>query len=203
MPKDTIPAAARSARRHNPLEADITAAGPLKNKSSKRKSRSEDDEEKFVDSKSSRRILQIGQELAEEDKEENRVNEPVVSSAFDFGSRFDFEDGTDGDELVEEEVWGGDGDVEEEEVAPGDREMFDRFNPTDDDPLLRTGWTDDADIPDDDAPVNLADLILQKIEAFEAQEGGSGGRQAPGPVDDYEIPGKVVEVYTKYENAGV
>lgn len=196
MPKPTNPIVGRDGRRHQPLEADIIAAGPLKVKTGKRKNRDEDAEDKFVDSKSSRRILQIGQELVDEDEEENRVDEPAASSAFDFSSRIEAE--SEEEVLGEQEAWGDeDEDVEEEMVAPEDREMFDRFNPMEEDQLLKRGWTDDTDTFEDDAPTNLTDLILQKIQDFEAAAGGAQSRPEPGPVDDYEIPGKVVEVYTK------
>jgi len=199
MPKATTPTAARQGRRHNPLESDIIATGPLKAKSAKRKSRHEENGEKFVDSKSSQNILRIGQELADEDAEENAAQNPVVNSAFDFESRFEDEDEDEEEPSGDLEAWGDeDDDIEEEMVAPGDREMFDRFNPTDDDPLLRKGWTDDIDLPAEDAPTNLADMILEKIAAFEAaQARGDNPKQEPGPVDDFEIPPKVVEVYQK------
>ena len=70
MPKATTPvSAARQARRHNPLEADVTASGPLKSKPEKRKSRHQDEGDQFVDSKASRKILRMGQQLADEDEE--------------------------------------------------------------------------------------------------------------------------------------
>lgn len=199
MPKATTPVAAdRQARRHNPLEHDLTAIGPLKTKSGKRKSRHQDDEEKFVDSKASRKILRIGQELADEDEAENQVQKP--NPAFDFESRF--EDENEEQEPYEDaEAWG---DEEEEEVefdelSPADQAMFAKFMPEQEDQLLKTGWGGEAE-EEEEGTTNLADLILEKIaekEAMEARLGGAAG-QEPGPVDDdFEIPAKVVEVYTK------
>ncbi|CAG8951806.1 hypothetical protein HYFRA_00005610 [Hymenoscyphus fraxineus] len=193
MPKATTPiAASRQARRHNPLEDDITATGILKNKPGKRKSRHQEEGEQFVDSKASRKILRIGQELADEAEGENRIEKP--NTAFDFESRFEDED----EETYEDaEAWGDDDEeVEEIELAPDDLATFSKFFPTQEDPLLRQGWGGEADDGEEGQGTNLADLIMEKIAAHEAAQ-GEGVRNVPGPVDDFEIPPKVVEVYTK------
>lgn len=196
MPKATTPvSAARQGRRHNPLEQDVTASGPLKTKPGKRKSRHQDEGDQFVDSKASRKILRIGQELADEDAEENQLRKP--NNAFDFDSRFEDED--DDEPQDDGEAWGDEEEVEEIELAPDDLETFSKFFPTEEDDLLKTGWGGEAD--EDEGPgTNLADLILQKIAAHEAAQAANGGapQNAPGPIDeDFEIPAKVVEVYTK------
>lgn len=192
MPKATTPIAARQGRRHNPLEDDISATGILKNKPGKRKSRHQEEGEQFVDSKASRKILKIGQELADEAEGENRVEKP--NTAFDFDSRFE----DDEEEPFEDaEAWGDDDEeVEEIELAPDDLATFSKFFPTEEDPLLRQGWGGEADDGEEGQGTNLADLIMEKIAAHEAGQ-GDGSRNVPGPVDDFEIPGKVVEVYTK------
>ena len=203
MPKATTPVAIdRHVRRHNPLEHDLTAVGPLKSKSGKRKSRHQDDEEKFVDSKASRKILRIGQELADEDEAENQVQKP--NPAFDFESRFEDEDEDEEHGPYEDaEAWGDEEEeVEFDELSPADQAMFAKFMPEQEDQLLKTGWGGEADEEEEEeGTTNLADLILEKIaekEAMEARLGGPAG-QEPGPVDDdFEIPAKVVEVYTKY-----
>jgi essential nuclear protein 1 len=198
MPKATTPvSAARQARRHNPLEEDLTVSGPLKTKSGKRRSRHRDEGEQFVDSKASRKILRIGQELADEDVKENQVQEP--NTAFDFESRFD---GDEEDEPFEDaEAWGDEEEVDEIELAPDDLETFRKFFPTEENPLLGTGWGGDAEEADEGPGTNLADLILEKIAAHEAAQAANGGAvlNMPGPIDDdFEIPAKVVEVYSKY-----
>lgn len=76
----------RFARRHVPLEEDLTATGPLRQRSKKRKARPEDDGGGYVDSRSSRKILKIGQDLADEEQEENVAAAP--NPAFTFESRF-------------------------------------------------------------------------------------------------------------------
>lgn len=98
----------RKDRRHNPLSEDIAATGPLKSKSAKRKAKQlGDEDDKYVDSRSTRKILKIGHDLLEDEKEESRVFPP--NRAFSFESRFgqddrlDFQDNDDED-LVAEEV---------------------------------------------------------------------------------------------------
>jgi essential nuclear protein 1 len=150
-----------------------------------------------VDSKASRKILKIGQELADEDEAENQASKP--NSAFDFESRF-----PDGDEeqdsYEEAEAWGDEEEeVEFDELSPADQAIFAKFMPEQEDQLLKTGWGGEVE-EEQDRTINLADLILQKIAEKEAREsGGADNSREPGPVDEnYDIPAKVVEVYTKY-----
>lgn len=198
MPKSPTVAEARQARRHNPL-ADDYAPGQFKQKAPKRKraNQEEKDEEQFVESKASRKILQIGQDLADEDEKERQSSRGgPVHDAFAFESRFpdeeEQEEGVDDDEAwgdeEEEEV------VEEIEVDPQDLHLFNRFNPSFDDPILRPGENG----PSEGEGTNLADLILEKIAAHEAQ----GTTQATeAPQDDSEepaeVPPKVIEVYSQ------
>ena len=201
MPKATSSVAeARQLRRHNPLEDDLLATGPLRSKPRKRKSGKQDEsEENFVDSRASRNILRIGQELADEEEETQRIPKP--NTAFDFNSRLEDEDQDAGYE--DEEAWGDeDENVEEVELAPEDLETFSKFFPVQEDPLLRQGWGGAAEESDQEQGTNLADLILAKIAAHEAaQEGQNTAGQPRGGEaidEDYELPPKVVEVYTKY-----
>lgn len=201
MPKATTPTAGRGARRHNPLEDDITATGILRNKPSKKQSKGDnDDEESFVDSRASKNILRIGRELAEEDNAEksNAMPAPTVDT-FGYDSRFgSLEEEEDAKVYDEEEAWGDDdGDaVEEVEVDPSDLEMYRKFMPDEeDDDLLKHGWDRKPTGEEQEEPTNLADLILEKIAAHEASQMRG---DVPAPPDDYEIPPKVVEVYTKY-----
>ena len=75
----------RSTHRHNPLAEDLIATGNLKVKSNKRKAKPEGHEERFVDSRSSRKILKIGQELLEEDDRDGQLT--ALNPAFAFASR--------------------------------------------------------------------------------------------------------------------
>lgn len=118
MPKATSSRAA-AARRHNPLADDITSAGHLRTQSGKKGKRQSGDEDeegengqRFVDAKMSRKILQIGQELAEEDAAEQKLalgSEPKPNTAFEFDTRFEDEPLSDdekfpNDEWVDDEV---------------------------------------------------------------------------------------------------
>jgi essential nuclear protein 1 len=201
MPKVTSSVAeARQLRRHNPLEDDLLATGPLRSKPSKRKSGKLDDgEANFVDSRASRNILRIGQELADEEEEIRRIPKP--NTAFDLNSRLEDEEQDAGYE--DGEVWGDEDEiVEEVELAPEDLETFSKFFPVQEDPLLRQGWGGAAEDLDQEQGTNLADLILAKIAAHEAAKEGQSAAGQPrgsGAIDeDYELPPKVVEVYTKY-----
>lgn len=200
MPKATTPTASRGARRHNPLEDDITATGILRNKPTKRKSKGdEEDEETYVDSRASKNILRIGRELAEEDNAERASALPAPTvDTFGYDSRFGDLEEDEAKIYDDDEAWGDDDEVVEEvEVDPSDLEMYRKFMPDEeDDDLLKHGWDRQPTGGEQhEEPTNLADLILEKIAAHEAAQ--SRGEVA-APPDDYEIPPKVVEVYTKY-----
>ncbi|XP_044724169.1 bystin domain-containing protein [Hirsutella rhossiliensis] len=184
MPKTTAPVAGRQARRHNPLEDDITATGLLRNKPSKKKStNSQYADQSFVDSKASHNILRIGRELADEENAEMRaaMPEPAVDN-FGYDSRFDDAADEQGKTYDDDDAW-------------GDLETYNKFMPDDDeDDLLKHGWDRKPSGEDEGESINLADLILQKIAAHEAAE---ARKEAGLPVDDYELPPKVVEAYTK------
>ncbi len=101
-----MPSSSRSgsSRRHAPLADDIVATGPLRSKSKKRKVRAEDETDTHVDSRSSRKILKIGQELADEEREENGAAAP--NPAFAFESRLG-EDSADEEDVRrhDEDAW--------------------------------------------------------------------------------------------------
>jgi essential nuclear protein 1 len=93
----------------------------LRTNSKKRKAKREDDGDHFVDSRSSRKILKIGQELAEEDQLASKPALP--STAFTFESRIDnVSDLEDEQKWGDEEAWGDVDEAVEETVssaAPG------------------------------------------------------------------------------------
>ncbi|OTB06360.1 hypothetical protein M426DRAFT_55438 [Hypoxylon sp. CI-4A] len=195
MPKATTPTSLRQMRRHNPLEDDLVATGPLRAKAPKRKSKGGDDDEQenYIDSKASKKILRIGRELAEE-VDVAPPRPPKESNAFGFDSRFD-EDGEE-DIYEDEEVWGDDDEIVEEiEIEPEDLDTFNKFLPADEDPLLTHGWGGQNQAQEQGGGTNLADLILARIAQHEA---GQDRRQEVGPADDeYELSPKIVEVYAK------
>ena len=113
----------RSARRHAPLEEDLVATGPLRHRSKKRKATPEDDGSGYVDSRSSRKILKIGQDLADEEQQESVATAP--NPAFTFESRFaetsePEEEDDDAGRYDDDEAWGDEEDVVEEVVCFGE-----------------------------------------------------------------------------------
>lgn len=110
----------KSQSRRLPLEDEILRTGPLRTKSKKRKARPDTEDVGYVDSKSSRKILKIGQDLADEEEKENATVEPNL--AFTFESRFGGDDASEEDDTQQDddEAWGDEeGDVVEEQVCTG------------------------------------------------------------------------------------
>lgn len=207
MPKATTPTIA-SGRRHNPLESDIVGgSGILRSgKSGKRSTRAEKEEEHYVNSKQSATILQLGRELADEHEGADAAAEEPQKSAFDVDSRFAPGEGDeDGDAYEDEEAWGDEDEeieVDEAEIAPEDLAMFNKFLSADEeDPLLKHGWDlkpHAGEESQQQGGTNLADLIMEKINAFES---GGGGTEEMAGMDEYpeeDLPPKVIEVYAKY-----
>ncbi|KAH6635319.1 Bystin-domain-containing protein [Chaetomium sp. MPI-SDFR-AT-0129] len=217
MPKATSSLSHK--RRHNPLEDDLLATGVLKSREgrpSKRADRKQAEEQAYVDAKASRKILAMSRDLIDEDDlqsaDDDDNNHASGPSAFEFDpSRFgedsdrDEEDGV--DRFANEEAWGDEEEIVEEiEVDAADLDTFNRFiTPTmNDDPLLTHGWDGKmggggAGSEEEEGPgTNLADLILAKIAEKEAMQGGRQQQQDLNPVEeDYEMPPKVIEVFTK------
>ena len=106
----------RSARRHGPLEEDLVATGPLRARTKKRKARPEEDGGGYVDSRSSRKILKIGQDLEDEVHQETVALEP--NPAFTFESRFGgISEPEEDDVRYDDEAWGDDEDDTIEDVV--------------------------------------------------------------------------------------
>ena len=189
---------ARQGRRHNPLEQDILATGILRQKATKRKSQDleEDGGNDFVESRQSKRILQLGRELVEEDQAPSVLPKKNLD-AFAISSRFDQDDVEDEEVFADEGQWEDEDELDDDDnVDVNDLETFNKFLPNeqDQDPLLKHGWdrTGPAEEENEQA-VNLADVILAKIAEFEWTKKGD----VPPP-DEIEFPPKVIEVYTKY-----
>ncbi|KAL8726060.1 MAG: hypothetical protein Q9181_006190 [Wetmoreana brouardii] len=190
----------RKARRHNSLSEDIVSTGPLREKSSKkRKAKPDGEEDSYVDSKSSRKILKIGQDLADEVQGETAVK--TLNPAFAFESRFGDEDEPTGEgQEDDEEAWGDEEEdvVEEVEIDPNDVSLFNKFMPstTSQDHIIQP--TQDRNGGTEEQRASLADLILEKIAAHEATQTGRPVVQGGGlPEEAVELPAKVVEVYSK------
>lgn len=201
MPKAVPTRADR--QRHNPLADDLVAAGPLRTTPTKRKSRHEgQEEENYVNSKASQKILRLAQELDDENQAENPTAEKQ-NKAFDLDSRFLNDNEEDEEDVTYgEEEWGDEEEeVEEVELSPEDLNTFKLFNPTQEDPLLRNGWDGPREEAEQERPDTwLADLMLQKIaekEAEVARANGNEDRMSEAADDDFEMSPKIMEVYTK------
>ncbi|KAF2969634.1 hypothetical protein GQX73_g3891 [Xylaria multiplex] len=201
MPKATTPT---SGRRRGLEEEYLVGSGLLKNRPSKSKSKSksqQDDEEErennFIDARASRKILDIGRQLAEEDAPARRT-EPTTTAAFGFDSRFEGE-GQD-DAYDEEELWADDDDdiIEHVDVDPDDLQTFQQFLPSGfDDPLLTEGpWATTTQEPAEErgTSTNLADLIAAR-EASAGTEGGGATNVFIKTLLDkrYALPWQVVD----------
>lgn len=200
MPKTPKSPAVREAQRHNPLVEDYAPSNPYKQKSAKtrKRSRDENDGDGYVDSKSSRKILEIGRELAEEADSENRLQRPPKANpAFDFETRLGEDDGAEETAQYEDEdeAWGGEEEeiVEEVEIDPNDLDMFNKFIPTDDNPIVWPG----AEAQPSGGGTDLAALILDKIAQHESDNPHPEIHGGGDPEDAVELPEKVVEVYSK------
>ncbi|KAK6828613.1 Bystin-domain-containing protein [Apiospora arundinis] len=200
MPKATTPNSRKA--RHDPLENEYLATGILKapkQRKSKGSGKNTEREEGFIDAKASRKILQIGRELQEEEDAAAPKPAPQEASAFGFDPRFEDDEGNnafddDGD------VWNDDDDVvEDEEIEVDDLATFNKFMPTDNqDPLLQHGWPGQEQEATTQQSTNLADLIMAKIAAHESGGGATLEPRDLGPPDEeFELPPKVIEVYSK------
>ncbi|MCJ1432741.1 snoRNA-binding rRNA-processing protein [Xylographa pallens] len=184
-------------RHQKPLADDLVTTGLLRTRSKKRKAHREDDGvDTFVDSKSSRKILKIGQELAEEDQQESKPH-VAPNTAFTYESRFGAID-SDNESLHDDgEEWGDENNevVDEVGVDLKDLDLFNKFIPSGEDPTLDL----QADpTQTEEQGTNLADLILEQIAAHEAAQAGDPVIHGGGhPEDAIELPAKVVEVYSK------
>ena len=193
-------------QRHLPLADDLAATGPLHTKPKKRKVRLEDEDNidsQFTDSRSSRKILKIGQDLQDEERDEEKAALP--NPAFGFESRFDGDIKSDSEESIErqgfdddDENWGSDRDepVKDTEVDPKEMDLFDKFNPSNAHHSILQSTKNNQD--DSGGGTNLTNLILEKIAAHEASQEPQPTILGGGPPEDaIELPPKVVEVYTK------
>ena len=178
----------------------------------KRSRREEDGENDVIGTKASRKILRIGQELADEDEEERQARYVTTANpAFAFESRFEGDVQSEEEEDVgqweDEEPFGSEDDqIISEEVDVKDMDAFNRFVPPSLDQSIITGLGGHKQEPataesNEKGGTNLADLILKKIAEFEAN-GGKPVADMDGPAfmddeEEMELPPMAVEVYTQ------
>ena len=216
----------RVASRHHSttLEQDIsTEGGRLRTKSitGKRKSRSDEKAagDGYIDAQSSRKILAIAQDLAEEDERERKIVAKAISTnpAFDFNSRQEENDTeTGGAHVDDEDDWLPEDEEQVEDVDPEDLAVYSKFLPegaefADFAPSLAKLSTSDRKTDNlseehgtiEGQTTNLADLILQRIAEKEAMQDAANPDQprhyvgGGAPEDAVEIPLKVVETFSK------
>ncbi|KAI2635935.1 Bystin-domain-containing protein [Xylaria nigripes] len=175
MPKATTSGAGR---RRGLDEEYLVGSGILKNKPSKSKGKSQDSDderENYIDARSSRKILDIGRQLAEEDVPVRRPQNTATS--FGFESRFEDGEHEASGSQDEEEAWADDDDdeiVEHVDVNPDDLQTFQQFLPSEfDDPLLTEGPWGAATEPsghEQGTSTNLADLWEEIIQLTKPEE---------------------------------
>ena len=218
------PSSREAGRRHNPLVEDVINMGHLRTKSTTRKRKVRSDEDPvgdgYIDAQSSRKILALAQNLADEDEEDQTAAATATApnAAFAFDSRFatEVEEDDDAAGREDEEEWMPEEEVSPEDVDPEDLATYNKFLPpgnqfVDFAPSLANLTTSDGQKDKvennerlvEEETTNLADLILQRIaekEALDSQR-ESGQRVVHGggpPEDAVEIPAKVAEVFQKY-----
>ena len=174
-------------RHQQPLDRDILASGPLRTRSKKRKAkRDEDENEGYIDSRTSRKILKIGAELEEEEQKSRVTAKPNI--AFTFDSRIEDDDIEDEPNNEDDEGWGDEEEeVEVDEIDPQDLATYNKFIPSGEEPTLDLK----ARPPAEGEGTNLADLILQKIALHEEEHAQLAPSEEGAPE---EIPPKVQEV---------
>ena len=112
-------------QRHDPLAEEYAPTYPFKQKPShkKRKSRSDGDEDQeqenqVIDTKASRKILRIGQELVDEEDAQSKrqYHDTTPNPAFSFDTRFGGHIESEEEDIADYEEWEDERDVEEVEV---------------------------------------------------------------------------------------
>lgn len=212
-------------KRHNPLAQDIeTSGGRLRTKSvtGKRKSRSDEENrgDGYIDARSSKKILAIAQDLADEDAEERKVNSNPKprKDAFEFDSRFaenDDENDYAGQNAEDEQEWLPEEEVEilEEDLDPEELAVYKKFLPEGDElqdfapslaNLSTNGRRAEPQQQEEQRAetTNLADIILQRIAEKEARDEALAAglpivRGGGDPEDAVEIPANVAETFEK------
>lgn len=165
--------------RHSPLHVDMSQGSGLLRESAKQKSsritkKTDAAEEDFIDSATSRRILQMARDQQRELDEEERGEE------FPEDDEVEFEDE---DEEEDEEEYEEYEDVQQEFMTPEDAALYAKYF-------------------NEDEPVSLADKIMAKIREKEEEEEFERTGEAPGTSQGLEgegvmLPPKVIAVYEK------
>lgn len=213
---------ARSAapKHANSLANELIAGDLPRPKQRKRKSLHDEDDATnatnqdrgYVDAKSSRKILKLGQDLAdEEEQSQNKSTAGADRRRAAFEPRLPAANELEDDEAEEDdagkwdddEAWGDEDDVEQVEVDPQDLDTFNKFLPSGKEPTfgmgdletgrsLTQGGAEEDDDDQEQEGTDLASLILQKIAEAEASKSGEGN--GPGGIRGDDLPEEAVEI---------
>lgn len=188
-------APSRQKPRHDPLYKELTTQGGnlrTKARGAKKVERDEEAAEDYIDSTSSRKILQLAKEQQDEvEKEENR--ESKAQNNFSFGSRYIEQDDEEEEEDEEnyENISDFGSDVEydefevEEEVDERDAALFEMF-------LNKQGRSAETQA------FNLGDKIMATLKAKEQEhEEEEQEKTIERPKDAVLLPPKVIAAYTQ------
>jgi len=184
----------RQKQRHDPLYKDLTTqGGNLRTKARGQKKAEKNEEgEDYIDSTSSRKILQLAKEQQEElENEETKALK--AQNNFSFGSRYvEEQDDDEDDEENYENIsdFGSDGEYEEEveEVDEEDAAMFEQYL-KESQPSSAFGL---------DGSYNLADKIMASIrEKEQQQQQAQQAESQERPRDAVLLPPKVIAAYTQ------
>ncbi|KAH3673706.1 hypothetical protein WICMUC_003522 [Wickerhamomyces mucosus] len=186
-------------QRHDPLYKDLTTeGGNLRSKARGKKKEEKNEDEEYVDSASSRKILQLAKEQQEElEKEEREALRE--ESKFSFGSRFTQGEEDDDEEEEEEEEnyeniseFGGSDEeyeIDEEEINEDDARLFEQY-------LEQSQGSSSFGAG---GSYNLADKIMASIREKEEKEAQleNESKAVQRPVDAVLLPPKVIAAYTQ------
>lgn len=181
----------RDKPRHDPLYKELTTqGGNLRTKARGKKKELKEEDQEYISSAASRKILQLAKEQQEEIEKEE-AQSLKEDGKFSFGSRFVVEEQEeeDGDEENYEDIsdFGSDEEFEfdEDDLNEEDAKMFEQY----------LEQTRGADSFGGDGSYNLADKIMASIREKEEQQLAKE-HQSTRPDGAVLLPPKVIAAYT-------
>jgi essential nuclear protein 1 len=180
---------ARQKQRHDPLYKDLTTqGGNLRTKARGMKKEVRDEDQEYIDSAASRKILQLAKEQQEEiEREESQSLKQQAK--FAFGSRFVEEEEDDDNEEDYEDIseFGSDEEYEfdEDDLNEEDAKLFEQY-------LQESKGAQEFGMDDS---YNLADKIMASIRQKEEQQ-LANDHQSSRPEGAVLLPPKVIAAYT-------
>jgi essential nuclear protein 1 len=179
---------ARQKQRHDPLYKDLTTqGGNLRTKARGKKKEERDEDQEYIDSAASRKILQLAKEQQEEiEREESHSLKQQAK--FAFGSRFVEEEDEDDNQEDYEDIseFGSDEEYEfdEDDLNEEDAKLFEQY-------LQESKGAQEFGM---DESYNLADKIMASIRQKEKQQ-LANDHQSSRPEGAVLLPPKVIAAY--------